>query len=78
MENLPERFLPAVTKPVASRRLRLLNKSVLSPEVHGIDDEGEGKKRMSRLARGQGRDTLVEISRGGECTLLPPLTCESR
>lgn len=28
----------------ASRRLRLLNKSALSPGVHGTDDEGEGKE----------------------------------
>lgn len=39
-----ERLLPAVTKPAASRRLRLLNKSVLSPGVHDTDDEDEGKE----------------------------------
>lgn len=67
-----ERALAAVTKSAASRRLRLLNKSVLFPGVHDTDDEGEGDEG-GPVGKGQdGDSTLVEIPRGGEC--IPPLS----
>jgi len=42
---------------------------VVSPGVHDTNDEGEGKED-GPVGKRQDGDTLVEISRGGECTPL--------
>lgn len=76
MRSRIERLLPRATR---QRRLRLLNKSVLSPGVRDTDGEGEGKEDESQGA-GMERRSLFhrDISWWSVYPRLPLLTRERR